>query len=473
MSLTSLVSKNTFVHLVGKIISLFLSLIIFSMITHYLGTEGFGQFTTVTSFLQVFAIFANLGLYLVFIQILSAPKTDEKKVISDFFSFRLISSIVLLFIAPLIALSIPQYSGLIKIGIFITVFSYIFTSLSQLLTGFFQTKMQIKKVVFAEIAGRLVLLILTESAILLKTHLIGILVALIFSSLVEFYVLYRFLGQQIKISLLPDFHAHLNIFKKSWPVALSMILTTVYFKGDTIILSLFQSQNDVGIYGASYRILETLILFPPIFVGLIMPYLSRSWAEKNLESFKMIFQKSFDFFMVIIWPLIIGTMCLAAPLMMFVAGADFLVSAPPLRILIWATGLIFLGTLSTYAVVAIEKQKLMLPFYFISALVGLIGYLIFIPTYSYYGAAYMTIVAELLTTALSFWIIYKTTKFLPNFKIGSKSLLASLIMGFFLLILSGQNLFFLIFVAIIIYFAALYFLKTISSQTIKEIANLK
>ncbi len=473
MSLTQRIAHNTSFHLVGKGASIFLSLVTFGLIARYLGQAGFGQFTTVMAFLQAFAIFADMGLYMIFVQLLSLPGANQEKIVSNFITLRLISSIILLSLAPLLVLAIPQYPNIVKIGIALAALSFLFGSLIQLLTGFFQTKLDIKKVVYAEIIGRIILIGLVGLAIWLGFGLLAILGAVVLGGLVNFIILYSFTRQLVKISFRFDWPFWLSILKKTWPVGCSIILTTIYFKGDTIILSLFKSQETVGIYGAAYRILEALIMFPPIFMGLILPYLSRSWAEKNLIVFKRVFQKSFDFFIIIILPLIIGTIFLAKPLMILVAGSEFAISAIPLKILIFATGLIFMGALASYTVIALGRQRKMLWFYLLSAVVAVAGYLIFIPRYSYYGAAYMTIVAELLVTGFAFLVIWRTIKFFPSLNILWRALLASLMMGFVLSVLSGYNLFLLVCLAIVVYFICLYLFKGISRQMIGDILSIK
>ena len=89
MNLTGQIAKNTSFHLGGKIISLFLSLATFAFIARYLGQAGFGQFTTIMAYLQAFVIFSDLGLYMIFIQMLSQPGADEKILASNFFTFRI------------------------------------------------------------------------------------------------------------------------------------------------------------------------------------------------------------------------------------------------------------------------------------------------------------------------------------------------------------------------------------------------
>lgn len=471
VSLTRAVAQNTSIHFIGKAISLFLSLLAFAFIARYLGRFGFGQFTAVIAYLQAFAIFSDMGLYMIFITMLSQTNVDEKKLASNFFTFRIFSSFILLGIGIIIALFIPQYSYLIKIGIVITALSFLFSSLIQLLVGFFQKKLMMKRAVYAEVIGRILLVGLASLIVWLDLGFLFILGALVLSAFAHFILLYIYSNKFVTMSFEFDFKLWRTILKKTWPVGISIILTTIYFKGDTIILSLFQPFEQVGIYGAAYRILEALITFPPIFMGLVLAPLAHAWAKKDKHRFRRIFQKSFDFFIMLILPIIIGTLFLAKPLMIFIAGNEFAISAGPLKVLIFATALIFLGSLTTYTIIALEKQKIMIKFYIIAAIIAIIGYLIFIPKYSYWGAAYMTIAAEFLVTIPAFFIIWRTTHIFPSFRIFWKVLFASLIMGFGLHVFSGANLFALIALSIIIYFVFLYLFGGISYKTIKEIVK--
>ncbi|MDA2922495.1 flippase [Patescibacteria group bacterium AH-259-L07] len=471
MNLTRVIARNTSIHFVGKGISLFLMLASFALIARYLGQLGFGQFTTVMAYLQVFAIFSDMGLYMIFITMLSQKTEDETQLVGNFFTFRIIASIVVLLIGMVIAYFIPQYTYVIKLGIAVTALSFLFGSLIQLFTGFFQKKLKMTYVVYAEVIGRVCLVGLIIGIIWLKLGLLSILSAVVISGFIIFLLLFMFVYKFIPVSLQFDLSLWRTILKKTWPVGLSIILTTIYFKGDTIILSLFRPFEEVGIYGAAYRILEALIMFPPIFMGLVLAPLAHAWAKKDMSRFKRIYQKSFDFFIILILPLVVGTLFLAKPLMILIAGNEFAISAGPLKVLVFATAFIFLGSLTTYTIIALEKQKIMLKFYIVAAMIALVGYLIFIPKYSYWGAAYMTIIAEFLVTAPAIFIIWRTTRILPSFQIFIKALFASLIMGVALYLFSGAHLLLLILLSIIVYFVFLYVFGGLSLKTIKEIVK--
>ena len=65
------------------------------LITRYLGQEGFGYYTTVFAFLQLFIIIIDFGLYLTLLrEISSQPKERISFITSNIFTLRLLSSLM-------------------------------------------------------------------------------------------------------------------------------------------------------------------------------------------------------------------------------------------------------------------------------------------------------------------------------------------------------------------------------------------
>ncbi|MBI5254479.1 oligosaccharide flippase family protein, partial [Candidatus Falkowbacteria bacterium] len=153
-----------------------------------------------------------------------------------------------------------------------------------------------------------------------------------------------------------DWQIWKEIWHRSWPFALSISLNLIYLKGDTIILSLFRPQTEVGLYGATYRILDILTMIPTLIMGVALPVLTRFWLE-NKKEFYVLMQKVFDVFLILAVPVILGTMLIADKVMVFVAGQEFFAAGAILRVLIFAAGAILLNGLSGYAVVALNQQR--------------------------------------------------------------------------------------------------------------------
>jgi O-antigen/teichoic acid export membrane protein len=161
--------------------------------------------------------------------------------------------------------------------------------------------------------------------------------------------------------------------------------------------------------------------------------------------------------------------------MLFAAGRDFAPSGAILQILIFAVAAIFLGTMFSHAVIALDQQKKMINFYIFTSLSSLLAYFILISRFSYFGAAAVTIYSETLIASFSAYCVWKYSRFLPNLKIIAKSLASGLIMGlllYFLPPLYQNTLTGLILVCLgasLVYFLVLYWLGGIKQEDLAAI----
>jgi O-antigen/teichoic acid export membrane protein len=475
MSLAKKIAHNTLIQIAGKIISTIVGLFSLALITRYLGQTGFGEYTTITTFLTFFAVIADLGLTLVTVQMISGEKNEENKILNNLFSLRLVSAVLFISIAPLTVIFFP-YSATVKIGVLITAAAFVFPALNQVMIGLFQKKLNMDKSALAEIISRVILLIgiiLTQK---LNAGLIGILIASVVSAAISFLLHYIFARKFAVIKIEFDLSLWKKIISRSWPLAITIVLNLIYMRADTLILSLFRGPEVVGLYGAAYKIIDVLTTLPFMFAGLVLPILTAAWLENNHDYFKKILQKSFDFMAIIAIPLVIGTQFLGKSIMIFVAGSSFAISGNILRILILAVAAIFLGTIFSHAVIAIDKQKKMIGFYVFTSISSLSAYLFFIPRYSYFGAAAVTIYSEVLIAIFSAYCIFKYSRFVPSLKIFIKSLFASAIMGIFIYLVPAKyyqsNIFSLLIILILaslIYFLVLYLLGGVKAEDLKSI----
>jgi O-antigen/teichoic acid export membrane protein len=141
--------------------------------------------------------------------------------------------------------------------------------------------------------------------------------------------------------------------------------------------------------------------------------------------------------------------------MRLVAGDEFAVSGAVLSVLGPAAAVVFFGALSGHAVVALQQQKKMVWGYLLVAIVSVIGYFIFIPSYGIWAAAWWTLISETAITLLTGFVIYKTSGFKPNLKIFSKAFLASLVMFAAVKFMPGINVLILIALGALVYGVAL------------------
>lgn len=471
MSIVRKIAYNTIFSTGARIFGVALSLISLGIIARCLGKEQFGSYSLILAFLYTFDNLADLGLYSLMTREISRPGADEKKIVSNIFSLRIFALIIFLGIASIIIWFFP-YSDQVKIGTLIAVISFLFLSMGQVLMGIFQKYLRTDKAAIADISGRIIQLGLILIFINLNLGLYGIIFALIGGCFINFILLFCFARQYVCFSLQFDFNYWKNLIKTTLPIAVSIVFTLIYFKIDSIFLSLpiinSHSPNpmaDVGIYNIAYKILEGLIFFPAMLAGLIMPLLSHS-AFSDQGRFKKIFQKTFDVLIIFVIPLVIGLLILAEPVVVLIGGKDFSLSASVLQILSFAIGLIFLGNLLGNSIIALNKQKSGAWIYFAGMIFNIVTNLIFIPKYRYLGAAATTLATEFLVTILMMILIYKTTNYSPKFNI-FKPIFAGIFMAVFLWIFKDWNIIILTGLGMAVYFTVLYLIKGIKKEEIR------
>lgn len=467
MSLTRRVAHNTIIQVTGKVIAIAMGVAVIAMMTRYLGPERYGYYATAVVYLQIVGIAIDLGLTLTTLQLLSTPKADTERIMQAAIGLRLTIATPLLALAVIIGYFFP-YTTMIKIGIAILAIEMLANSCIQLATTFFQWKLQMTAVVVADLIGRTVLLVGVIVATRLDLGFFSILWMIVAGGVTVFFVLFAAAQRFTRIT--PRFDPVLwkQLVKTSWPLALSTGFNLLYLKGDTFILSLVRSPEEVGLYAAPYRALEILAAFPFMFVGVVFPLLRNAWVDDR-PRFTQMLQKSFDALILLALPMVGGTIMLARPLMALVAGPAFTASGPFLQVLIVASGLIFIGTLFGHIILVIDKQRPMLWGYAATAAVALLGYALFIPRYGGWGAAWMTVVAEGMIAAITMSVTYKVTRARFSFTVTTKACVATLVMVAVLFFLPPTNVLILAILGALTYGGAILALRGIPYTLIREI----
>lgn len=464
-SYTNRIAFNTVVQIIGKILTTAIAVVMLAYLARYLGVAGYGDYTTIFAFLGFFAILADMGLYTVAVRETAKHPEEAKKIMSNILSLRVIFALAFLFLAPLIGMMIPGYSTIIKLGIWVGTLSSFFILLNQVFASIFQEKLRMDRLVISDVSARLILFLLVlvfiKLGFSLEYFILANVIANLFLCVLSLAMSRRFLIFGFGF----NYQYWKYILKEAIPLGIVIVLGLIYFKIDTVMLSIMKGSMAVGIYGAPYKILEILITIPSIFMGSVFP-LAAKYLNNNDPRFKESFVKSFDFMSLMVLPIVFSIFILAKPIVLLILGEEFLASVLPLRYLIFAVLIIFYGTIMGNFVVAANLQKKLVWIYIFSVFFNIVVNLILIPKYSYIGSSITTIATEFMVCSLAFVIVYKNLKLTPRFSIFLKSLVASAIMGLFLYYFQNANLLLLVVFGITFYFSLLYILGGINKEMI-------
>ena len=463
------IAYNVLVSSVSKILSTILALVAIGFITRYLGAGGFGNYATVLAFLAFFSAIADLGLNSVSTREISRPGANESRIMGNIFAFRISISLLVLFLSPAIVWFFP-YPTEVKQAIMIVAASFLFSSSYQVLNGVFQKNLAMDKVAFAELIGKIVQVLLIILAIHLKLGFLWIISSLLFCMIVNFILVYSLSKKYISFKLEFDWQYWKNFLRQSYPIGIAACITFIYFKIDTIMLSVMKTSAEVGLYNAAYKVIENISFFPAMIVGLIFPIMSQN-IFSDRKKFADVSNKTYKIFWILTVPLVVGTLFLSEGIISLIGGREFLEAAPALRILVFALAFIFFGNFLNAILIAGNKQKKMLLIATIAAVFNFTANLFFISRYSYLGAAIVSLATEILVVAGAYYFIAKEIKYFPAEKNIGKILIAGMIMAASLFFFRNINFLLAGCLGVLVYLISLWIFKAVKTEELASIIS--
>jgi O-antigen/teichoic acid export membrane protein len=380
---------------------------------------------------------------------------------------RLISALIVLIASPIVA-GFFNYPLPVKKGIIIAAASFIFSSGYQVLNGIFQKNLAMDKVSLGELVGKVISVIIVILAVKMDLGFSWIIGSLFFNMLVIFIIVFLFSKKYLRFRLRFDFDYWKIFLKESLPIGIGSAIVFVYFKVDTIFLSVMKTSSDVGIYNAAYKVLENLTFFPAMIVGLILPIMANTIFSDKAK-FKDVSNKTFKLFVLMTIPLIVGTFFLADDVIRLIGGGQFMDSANVLRILVFAITSIFFSSFFINILIAGNLQKRLIWIYSFAAVFNVLANLWLIPRFSYMAAAYISVLTELLVAVVSFAVVVKKIKYFPSLGKKKGILFAGVMMALFLALFKNINFLVLALGSTAVYFFTLWIFEVVKTEEITSL----
>ncbi|MEI8103912.1 MAG: flippase [Candidatus Moraniibacteriota bacterium] len=461
------IAFNVVTNSLVKILSTVLALVSLGMVTRYLGADGFGDYAVTLTFFALFNALGDLGLANTLTREISRENADEKHLIGRIFTLRLGISFLVLLITPILLFFLP-YTLEVKQGIFLTSLAFVFSSAYQLLNGVFQKHLTLYKVSFIELAGKVLQVFLIGLGTMLHWGFLFIVSSLLFYMIFNFFLVLWFAHRIVPFKLDYDVHFWKKFLHESLPVGITAIITFAYFKTDTLLLSFFKTNTEVGFYNVAYKIIENLTFFPALLIGLLLPIFSR-FIFTDREKFTITADKTFKVFLVCLLPLLLGGISLAPKIILLIAGAGFADSIPLLRILLLALAGIFFGNFFNAVLLAGNQQKRLMWALGGVAISNIIINSFLIWRFSYWGAAFTTCLTELSVALIGWYLTQKYLHYTPRWLAFWKILAASVVMTIILWFLQNQSIFLLLPLGIGSYIFFLWLFRAIDADEITSL----
>jgi len=376
-------------------------------IARHFGANGYGDFVKITTYIAFFYLLADFGFNAVYLQRtpLSAG-TDENindSAWEDLLELRITVGCLLVIIAGASAFILPQgpaggYTRFVQLGILLFAPSILFqamiTSANALFQKYLRYDLSTVAVTIGSCISLLLVILVTQGIIPGNTILYSTTALLVGAAATALISLYLTRRLQITHYSSVSWVRIRSLFIEGLPLGVTLLFNLVYFRIDSVILTITRSTAEVGIYGLAYKVFELPLVLPTFFMNALYPMMlritqntfseERSLRDVVFKSSAFLFLTSLIVF-IIVW--------IGAPIVGFIKN-DFVPAIAVLRILIIGLPFFFLSSLTMWTLIAHKRQKMLAAIYGISMVLNVVLNALFIPRFGYIAAAWITVISE-------------------------------------------------------------------------------
>jgi O-antigen/teichoic acid export membrane protein len=467
LSTAKKILKNFLSLSTAEIVCRILGFFAVAYLARILGTDGFGQLGFSLAILSYFLLLTNLGLGTLGTKEIARDLSRIGNFTDNIITIRFLSAIFsfLLLLLFLFLIDKPKQLEQLILLFGLTVFTaslfldWIFIGLEKM------ELVSLSKIVQQVVYVALIFLLVKKGGEIKKVPVIFFV-----SNIAMVLVLILFLAKNFRF-----FHLSFNlslwkqILVKALPLGWSFAMIQIYYSFDSVLLGFFKDDKTVGYYTAAYKIVLFLSMFGGFYYSAIFPKVS-FYYQTSKEKLGILLSYSIKFASLAVFPLGVGAIFTADPIMRFVYGKEFVSGAVPFVILVWTLAIIWVSMAYGNSLIACDQERKYAKGVTLGAIVNLIFNLIFIPYFSMIGAA----IAKILSEGTVFIFMYIQFSKIIKINFGQyllKPIAASGLMGVFMYFTKSYlGLFPLIIFSSLVYLGLIFLVKGITKE---EITNFK
>ncbi len=395
------IKKNFIFNASLSVLNVIFPLITYPYVTRVLGPDNLGRVRFVSSFVEYFVLFSQLGLPYLGIREVAKLRDDKdklSKLVQELLIINLAMSVIAYALLGVCLLSIPKviedrslvivfslnifigalgiewmYKGLEEYG-YITLRSVIFKIIS-VITIFLIIHSETDYVLY----GAILVIATSGSYICNFIH-------------ARKYVSFKPAGGY-------EFGKHI----KNALIFLGMsAATTIYLNLDSVMLGFMKGDAEVGYYDTAVRVKNILVALITSLGAVVLPRASYYIEQGKIEEFKSVTAKALDLVWCSSLPCMVYCMMFAYPIIMVLAGEKYTSSVVAMVVI--TPTIFFIGMSNIFGIqmlVPMGKEKSLLVAEICGAIVDLVLNAMLIPRLGATGAAIGTLAAEFIVMIIA------------------------------------------------------------------------
>lgn len=388
--------RNVCWAVIGKVATLFSTLIVGIFVARYLGPKQYGLMNYIISIVSLFTVFATFGSSEIIIRELSKKERPKEVVLGSAMALR-VGLAILCFISIIIYLFFSSETT--ETSILILIYSSsIFFSCSEVIRFYFTSIVDNEYIVKSEIFRTIIGAIAKIVLLFCKAPLIAFVFALAFDFLLlasGYIVVYR-----KKVDPICQWNIDFKFVKAllitSFPLLISSAAVIIYQRIDQVMIAKMLDNEFVGYFSTAMSFVNILAFIPIIIMQTTSPILVEYWKNDKLKYE----QESQRIIGATTWLLII--LCsivalLSSPIINYTYGACYTDAIPVLQILVFKVVGIAIINLSGQLIIIENIHQLAFIRNILSCVICIICNYYFIPRWGIIGSAWATIITVFFT----------------------------------------------------------------------------
>ena len=219
---------------------------------------------------------------------------------------------------------------------------------------------------------------------------------------------------------------------RHWRSAVSFLfITTVAAlesQSDTVLLSAFHGEAEVGWYGAATTIAFSILVLSQAYRFSVYPLMAR-YALQSPEKLTKLYERSMRYIGALILPVVIGISLLSPQIVAMVFGSRFGPTARVLEILVVALIFIFLNEPGVRMMLVHDRQRWVSLFLVLSTVANLAVNAILVPVWGASGAALARLCSSMILFLTTYYYVNRFIVKLDIIFLLTRPVLATIVMA--------------------------------------------
>jgi len=377
------------------------------LVVRSLGDAEFGQYSIVFAWTALFSVIGDLGITQYLAREIARNPNKTEELFWDTVALRFFLGLLATIVTVGAAILFTSYSPelILGIGIYcLTYFMFMFVApMNSLLTG----HERIDLVSVLGVISQVIFMVICTIFLLLNLNFLWLLAAGVIAQPLVIALQVR----TIRRNKLGPPRFRLNramwwsLIRFGLPFGFTQIALNFAFRVDTIVLSNYVSDSEVGWYNVAYGLVLTLLGLATSFSTAILPTLSREYA-KNPETIRPWYYNSVKVLLFLGLPIAVGTTLTASKIVALLYQPEIAPAAVALMILVWDLPFVMYHTFSGNIANSTLREGSAARIYVSLGIVNLALNLFLVPRFGIIGSSFATVLTDVVGAA-QFYFLFR------------------------------------------------------------------